>query len=325
MVRSCGWLLLFGMLWGFHSAAQVVANENPWRIRINIPEYRLELYNQAELYKSYPVAIGRPETPSPVGNFQIAVKLINPTWYPPDHRPPVPPGPQNPLGNYWLGLSAKGYGIHGNREPSSIGSSVSLGCFRMRNQDIAEVFRLVSVGTPVDIVYETVRSGIDSQNQAWLELFSDIYRQGDQEEKVHNAILNLAWNYRVHQKALTELLKNQKRPLKFLLPRMIKIIESNPVPNETVAPESRLNPDGFYWNGSIYLSKSVFTAWRVEMTIGADPFFSDYINLLSSEGHLSGGFHWKWDEPSNTLQFGGVQEAVGKGRSVGSTNHKYRG
>ena len=306
----CGWLLL-GMFFGSQLVLYASAADNSWRIRINIPEYRLELFNGIEHFKSYPVAIGRSETPSPMGNFFITVKVVNPTWYPPDHRPPVPPGPKNPLGKYWLGLSQKGYGIHGNSEPSSIGSSVSLGCFRMRNQDIAEVFGLVSVGTPVDIVYETVRPSIDQQNQAWLELFPDIYHWGDQDAKVLNAIDNLAWNCQVHLRALAELIKDPKRPLKFPLPRVIRIIETEPGPAETIEPGNGSNPDGFYWNGSIYLAKSVFTTWRVETANGVDPTFHDYFNLQFYEGNNS-GFYWKWDEANNTLRVGGTQEAAGR-------------
>lgn len=306
-----GWLLLLGLFWECQSAAHVAAADNSWRIRINIPEYRLELYNGPEHFKSYPVAIGRTETPSPVGSFFITVKVVNPTWYPPDHRTPVPPGPKNPLGKYWLGLSQKGYGIHGNSEPGSIGTPVSLGCFRMRNQDIAEVFGLVSVGTPVDIVYETVRSSIDPQNQAWLKFFPDIYHWVDQNAQALNAINNLAWDYQVHLKALAELLKDPKRPLEIPLPRMIRIIETESGPARAINPGSGSNPDGFYWNGSVYLAKSFLKAWRVETSSGADPTFCDYFNLQFYEGG-NPGFHWRWDEPSNTLRLGGVQEAAGR-------------
>lgn len=126
------------------------------KIVINIPEFTLFLYNGDALVKSYPIAVGKPQSQSLIGIYHIVSKVTNPTWNPPRGGDPVPPGPNNPLGRRWLGLNAHGYGIHGNNNPSSIGKAVSLGCIRMRNPDIEEVFKLVSIGTPVKFVYETV-------------------------------------------------------------------------------------------------------------------------------------------------------------------------
>jgi hypothetical protein len=63
----------------------------------------------------------------------------------------IPPGPNNPLGPRWVGLSQKGFGIHGTNQPSSVGKAASHGCIRMRNRDIEQFFEMVSVGDAVSI------------------------------------------------------------------------------------------------------------------------------------------------------------------------------
>ena len=73
--------------------------------------------------------MGKPSTPSPVGTFTIERRVMNPT-YSHDGRV-VPPGPNNPVGTRWMGLSIRGYGIHGTNVPSSIGKAASHGCIRM--------------------------------------------------------------------------------------------------------------------------------------------------------------------------------------------------
>ncbi|MBO8126997.1 MAG: L,D-transpeptidase [Firmicutes bacterium] len=129
--------------------------DNPFFIRINIPARRLDVFMDGKLIKEYPVAVGKPATPSQTGYFKIVNKVVNPTWYP-EGRVPVEPGPDNPVGTRWLGLNLPGYGIHGTNNPSSIGRAVSGGCFRMYNWDIEELYDLVPKGTPVHLTYEPV-------------------------------------------------------------------------------------------------------------------------------------------------------------------------
>ena len=66
----------------------------------------------------------------------------------------MPPGKSNPLGTRWLGLSHKGYGIHGTNRPDSIGKNASHGCIRMRNREVEELFKLVAVGDQVELYGE---------------------------------------------------------------------------------------------------------------------------------------------------------------------------
>ena len=117
----------------------------------------LHLYDGMRSWRVFPVATGQASYPTPLGRFTIVVKWRNPWWYPPSSpwakgRKPVPPGPGNPLGTRWMGLSAPGVGIHGTPDAASIGYSASHGCIRMRIADAEWLFSRVEIGTTVFIV-----------------------------------------------------------------------------------------------------------------------------------------------------------------------------
>ena len=117
----------------------------------------LYLYSGMRLRRTFPVATGELRYPTPLGVFHVVVKWKHPWWYPPDSEwakdeKPIPPGPDNPLGTRWMGISSPGVGIHGTPNPGSIGYSVSHGCIRMRIPDAEWLFEQVSIGTPVFIV-----------------------------------------------------------------------------------------------------------------------------------------------------------------------------
>jgi len=122
------------------------------RIVVSIPDRELALIEDGRVAKIYPVAVGAAATPSPTGAFTVAARLSHPTWYGPGKV--VPPGKSNPLGPRWIGLSRRGYGIHGTSNPRSIGHPASHGCIRMRNSDIEELFGLLAVGDPVELYAE---------------------------------------------------------------------------------------------------------------------------------------------------------------------------
>ncbi|MDI6638838.1 MAG: L,D-transpeptidase family protein [Bacillota bacterium] len=156
--------------------------QGDYRIVINIPAYRLSLFRGDELVKEYPIAVGKAVSPSRIGTCTIVHKAKNPTWFPPDGRPPVPPGPDNPVGSRWMGLSWPGYGIHGTNNPASIGKAVSLGCIRMRDEDARELYDIVPVGTQVEFVYRTIEV---QPGDAWpgflgarITVHGDIYGRG---------------------------------------------------------------------------------------------------------------------------------------------------
>ena len=134
------------------AATEVFAEDATRRLIVSIPDRKIVLMEDGRVVKVYPIAVGKNSTPSPNGNFHIASRVVKPTWYKPGKT--VGPGPANPLGTRWMGLGYKGYGIHGTNMPNSIGQAASHGCIRMRNHDVEELFELVQVGDPVDLVIE---------------------------------------------------------------------------------------------------------------------------------------------------------------------------
>jgi lipoprotein-anchoring transpeptidase ErfK/SrfK len=127
-------------------------------IVINRSVNHLYLYRRSRPWRTFSVATGQAIYPTPAGTFHIVVKWKNPWWYPPTQDSwarglkPVPPGPDNPLGTRWMGLSVPGVGIHGTDAPTSIGYSVSHGCIRMQVPDAEWLFDHVDIGTTVHIV-----------------------------------------------------------------------------------------------------------------------------------------------------------------------------
>jgi lipoprotein-anchoring transpeptidase ErfK/SrfK len=121
--------------------------------------HRLYLYKGAHMRHraTFGVAVGQPIYPTPLGKWTVVTMQRNPWWYPPDSSwaagaSPIPPGPGNPLGTRWMGLSASGVGIHGTPDAASIGYSASHGCIRMRIPDAEWLFERVEVGSTVFIV-----------------------------------------------------------------------------------------------------------------------------------------------------------------------------
>ena len=116
------------------------------RIVVSIPDRKLALIEDGEVVKIYLTAVGADKTPSPTGTFTVITRIPNPTWY--HVGKVVPPGKNNPVGTRWIGLSEKGYGIHGTPDPSKIGHTFSHGCIRLTNWDALELAAMVKPGTP---------------------------------------------------------------------------------------------------------------------------------------------------------------------------------
>lgn len=110
-----------------------------YSIQIDTNNHTLTLFKNGTIYRVYPVAVGKPSTPTPKGHFRIKNKATN---------------PGGPFGARWLGLTAPGgsYGIHGTNNPSSIGKNISNGCIRLYNKDVIELSSLVPIHTEVVII-----------------------------------------------------------------------------------------------------------------------------------------------------------------------------
>jgi L,D-transpeptidase ErfK/SrfK len=148
---------------------------------INLPEMRLyHFIPKTGLVTTYPVGIGDVGWETPVAVGHVIYRKVDPTWLIPESLRAkygvvtIPPGPNNPLGKYWLGLSLAGYGIHGTNSPWGIGRLVSHGCVRLYPEDIALLFKKVYVNTPVEIVYEPVKIGV-LDKKIFIEVHPDIY------------------------------------------------------------------------------------------------------------------------------------------------------
>jgi lipoprotein-anchoring transpeptidase ErfK/SrfK len=143
--------------------AQVPAVTTKRVIVVSLEDHKLALVEDGKVKKIYTVAVGKPSTPSPVGTFTIARRVMNPTY---SHEGRVvPPGPNNPVGTRWMGLSIPGYGIHGTNVPSSIGKAASHGCIRMARKDLEELYPMVEVGDTVELIGE--------RNEETAQLFGD--------------------------------------------------------------------------------------------------------------------------------------------------------
>jgi L,D-transpeptidase ErfK/SrfK len=156
-------------------------------IIINAAELRLYYFMKAGIdtvVKTFPIGIGDTDWPTPLGDFKVGEKRKNPAWYvPPSLREKyrvkvIPPGPENPLGEYWIRLSNSSYGMHGTDIPWSVGRLVTHGCIRLYPEDIQHLYQEVQPGTPVKIIYEPVKIGVLA-GRVYAEVHRDIYHMID--------------------------------------------------------------------------------------------------------------------------------------------------
>ncbi|MGE5599281.1 MAG: LysM peptidoglycan-binding domain-containing protein, partial [Bacteroidota bacterium] len=145
-----------------------------YSIEINLGERTLRLLQAGSVVAAYPIAIGKPSTPSPLGTYSILNKAVDPGGV---------------FGTRWIGITPNGIGIHGTNLPSSIGLAVSNGCIRMYNEDVEAIFPLVAVGDRVDIVAGAAAPGAGTNYtvQPGDTLFSIARRFGTTVEAVKTA------------------------------------------------------------------------------------------------------------------------------------------
>ncbi|MGI9534329.1 MAG: L,D-transpeptidase family protein [Thermodesulfobacteriota bacterium] len=151
---------------------------------INLPEYEIYYFKNGTLVDTYHIAIGKYSWRTPRGRFFVDNKALNPTWrIPPKMQKKyrhkyktktIPPGPNNPLGKYWIGLSLPHIGIHSTTQPYSIGQARSHGCMRLNIRDAERLFNSVDVGTQGEIIYEPIKIGNQNGN-IFIEVHKDIY------------------------------------------------------------------------------------------------------------------------------------------------------
>jgi L,D-transpeptidase ErfK/SrfK len=182
--------------------SQFVLPETPREgIVINLPEHRLYYYPPADskmgaVVVTYPISVGKMDWTTPLGLTRVVDKRIKPSWTPPesvrkeheeDGRPLpkiVPPGPDNPLGEYAmrLGIPGGSYLIHGTNKPVAVGMPVTHGCIRMFPEDIEQFFKMVKVNTPVRIVHQAFKAGFAGE-QLYLEVHPPLEGNNNADER----------------------------------------------------------------------------------------------------------------------------------------------
>jgi len=151
------------------SNRHIVPSMLPDGIVINGGDLRLYWLRDGAIVDTFPVGVGRAAWKTPPGHYKIINRRHDPIW----HVPPsiqremrergepvkrrVPPGPDNPLGKYWLQLSVPSYGIHGTNAPWSVGKYTTHGCIRLRPDDIERLYNEVPNGAAVEIIDESIK------------------------------------------------------------------------------------------------------------------------------------------------------------------------
>lgn len=200
LLRFCIWVKIVCFFLLFFTTSALAGSS----IVVNLPSRTIELFADNKLIREFPVAIGKPATPTPLGDYSIILKEVNPTWYIPEQPGNfIPSGPNNPLGYRWIGIW-KDYGIHGTNVPASISNAVSNGCIRMYEEDVEELFELVGYGTPVKITYEQVKVRTDTNGQILLSIYPDIYGYGSISLQ---GIRNKLNEYRINELVTDEMLR----------------------------------------------------------------------------------------------------------------------
>ena len=155
-------------------------------IVIDVVARTLYWLERGRLKAHYPIAVGRTDWETPRGRWRIVGRREDPPWRVPQSIQNemrargeevvsyVAPGPDNPLGKYWIQLSAPGYGLHGTNAPASIGKYASHGCMRLLPEHVERLYREAKDGTPVEIVYEPVKLARDVVGSLYVEIHVDV-------------------------------------------------------------------------------------------------------------------------------------------------------
>jgi hypothetical protein len=159
-------------------------------VLVSLVDRKLAVIDNGVVIATFQVAVGAKVSPSPTGEFTIVSRVTNPTYY---HRGTViPAGKDNPVGTRWVGLTLKGYGIHGTNAPGSIGRAASHGCIRLRNRDVERLFTMLRIGDRVRIRGErdeqVARVFGGQTDQTAVASAQDAAQSDEQQEATQNAV-----------------------------------------------------------------------------------------------------------------------------------------
>lgn len=178
-------ILIFSFI-SFLPAYSIRGLNQEYELVLNIAARKLVLYSHSGALKEYPVGVGKSLTPTPLGEFKIVRRIYNPAWVNPYRQSKViAPGETNPIGQRWLGFAmnkkSQEYGFHGTTDLSSVGQASTHGCIRLYPEDMKELFDLISLGTPVHIIYNPIEVK-EYQNKLFVRAYPDIYNYMNDEE-----------------------------------------------------------------------------------------------------------------------------------------------
>lgn len=127
---------------------------NNLKVIVDLSDRRVYVRNKNQVIASYPAGIGKKGWETPIGSFKVIQKIPNPSWKHPITGKVFPAGKDSPLGKRWVGFWSDGrnyIGFHGTPDNDKVGTAVSHGCLRMRNDDVVMLYQQVSMGTPVEV------------------------------------------------------------------------------------------------------------------------------------------------------------------------------
>lgn len=162
-----------------------------YELVLNVATRKLILYSNHLPFKEYPVGVGKSLTPTPLGEFKVVRRIYNPSWVNPYRQSKVlPPDPSGPIGQYWLGFAMnkknQEYGFHATTDLNSVGKASTHGCIRLNPEDMKEIFNIISVGTPVHVIYNPIEVK-EFQNKLFVRAYPDIYNYMSDEEYLNFA------------------------------------------------------------------------------------------------------------------------------------------
>lgn len=209
-----------------------------YRIEIDIISRTLYFYENNNIIKKYPVAVGKASTQTPIGEYKVINKVVNPYYA----KKKIAGGsPQNPLGSRWMGFKPS-YGVHGNSNPKSIGTFVSEGCVRMYDKDVKELYEKVTIGTPVTVLYEPIKIENDIENNnPIIIVYPDTYKKVPNLARlVDEKLAQLNLTKKIDDNKLSKLKKQLNKEVVVFSDKWIYMINGNYITNDVISMENVL-------------------------------------------------------------------------------------
>ncbi len=291
-------IIVLVLLFSFESVAQAQTAISQYRIEIDILSRSLYFYEN-NIVKKYPVAVGKASTQTPIGEYKVINKVVNPYY---SKKKIAGGSPQNPLGSRWMGFKPS-YGIHGNNNPKSIGTFVSEGCVRMYDKDVKELYEKITLGTPVTVKYEPIKieKDIDNNNPIII-VYPDTYKKMHNLAKlVDDKLTELSLAEKIEVNKLDTLKKLIDKELVVFSDKWVYMINGSYITNDLISKDDALyvNLDKIcsYLNIDIIATESIETAMILNNNISIiENQGGRYVAISSLENNLGGTHEIRQDQ-----------------------------